>query len=68
MSKARIEFNRDICIGCQSCSGICPNWVPKMDGKVTPAKLELEEGEVALNEEAAAYCPMHAIKIVKKPD
>ena len=65
MAGARIEFNRKICVGCQSCAGICPNWKIEKDGKAMPIKTELEESEVALNEEAAKYCPMNAIKIIK---
>lgn len=60
----KIEFNKEVCIGCGTCAAVCPdNWV--MDGdKAKPLKTELKE--VGCNKEAADACPVQAIRIAKK--
>lgn len=64
MAKFKVEFNRDCCMGCGSCSAVCPeNWEMKDDGKSTPKKTELEE--LGSNQDAADSCPGQCIKIVK---
>ncbi len=70
MTKFKIEFNEDECIGCGACAAQCPeNWDMKEnedDGsmKAEPAEFELEE--ISCNELAANVCPVGAIKIVRK--
>ncbi|MFA5108774.1 MAG: ferredoxin [Candidatus Micrarchaeia archaeon] len=68
MSKYKIEFDRELCIGCQSCNRISRNWGLDSEGKAKPANLDVEEADLQHNMEAEKYCPVHAIKVVKKQD
>ncbi|MBU0457419.1 MAG: ferredoxin [Nanoarchaeota archaeon] len=62
--KFKIKHYREKCIGCGSCSSICPkNWVMKKDGKAAPIKTELDE--IGCNQQAADSCPVKIIKITK---
>ena len=62
MSKFRIKFNKDDCIGCAACTSVCDNWV--MDGdKAKPIKTELSDSELKKNKEAEDICPVNAIKV-----
>lgn len=60
----KANINRDECIGCGLCAGICPK-VFKMDDKqiatviLSPIPLELQEDA----KEAANTCPTSAISI-----
>lgn len=66
MAKYKIEFNREACIGCGSCSSICDNWVVEERDKVMKAKPKKAElDEIACNKEAADNCPLQCIKIVE---
>lgn len=48
------------CIGCGSCASICENFEMK-GGKAHPKKSEVEK--ITCEKEAAAACPVNAIKI-----
>ncbi|MFH0832832.1 MAG: 4Fe-4S binding protein [Candidatus Aenigmatarchaeota archaeon] len=56
----KIEFNKNACIGCGSCTSVCANW--EMKGtKACPKKTMLND--VGCNKEAAEICPANAITI-----
>jgi len=61
---AKIQHDRDACIGCGACASICPdNWIMDDDGKSKPKKTTLKD--VGCNQEAADSCPVSCIKVVK---
>jgi ferredoxin len=65
MSKYKIEFEKDKCIGATSCVDRCPdNWEIQSDGKAAFKTEEITEEQLALNMEAAQACPVQAIHIV----
>ncbi len=72
MAKAKIKLNRNECIGCGSCSAICPKLFEMIDdGKahiVGVDKKEIDELEVEkleCSEAAAEVCPVQCIHIEK---
>ncbi len=62
MKTFRINFNREACIGCGSCTTVCSNWVID-ENKAKPKKIEISEKELENNKEAEELCPTGAIKI-----
>jgi ferredoxin len=64
MSKIKIKFVEEECIGCGTCIALCPeNW--EMEGsKAKPIKTELEE--LGNNKIAADSCPVSCIHIVEQ--
>jgi len=62
MSKFKINFEREKCLGCGACTR-CDNWEFADDGKASPVQVELDE--IGCNEEAASICPVNIIKIEK---
>ena len=49
MAKYKIIYDREACIGCQSCVSICPdNWEEDND-KVKPKKTEIADDEQKCN-------------------
>ncbi len=62
---AKIIFEREKCIGCNSCQAVCPKyWKVSEDGKADfLGSGELDE--VDCNQEAADSCPVQCIKIEK---
>ena len=68
----KIVFERNKCIGCGTCSVICPvHWKMGDDGRVdlkdatvNGEKMEKEIEEESCNGEAAQSCPMQCIHIV----
>lgn len=77
MTKYRIEFDRDICIGALACTAVAEDFWPKAeDGKVDLAnavyneetkkwELVIDEKDFHLNQDAADSCPVDAIKVTK---
>ncbi len=61
---AKIEFDREACIGCMACTTVSSNWVED-NGKVKPLKKQVSGKEVQENKEAAAMCPVQAIKVLE---
>ena len=58
----KIEQDLEKCIGCGSCTSVCPNnWEMKDDGKAHPIQEEVEE--LGCNKEAEEICPVQSIKI-----
>ncbi|MBN2478011.1 ferredoxin [Candidatus Micrarchaeota archaeon] len=63
----KITLDRDACIGCGSCTAVCPKyWEMGDDGKTTlkgskDNVLEIEEAEC--NMDAAQSCPVNCIHI-----
>ena len=69
MAKYRILFDKGTCIGSGACTSVCPeNWeLVEKNGefKARPKKTEISEDEYPSNAEAAAICPVDAIRIEK---
>ncbi len=66
MAKYKIKYDREICIGCQSCVSICPNnW--EEDGDKVKVK-ETEVDDLGCNKEAEDICPVDAIKVEEIKD
>jgi len=62
MSKFKVTVDKEKCIGCGSCSAICPaNWEMDDQGKASP-KEELVE-KLGCNQTAAENCPVQAIEV-----
>jgi ferredoxin len=67
----KIIFERSKCIGCGTCSVICPGfWELGDDGRAilkggveTEENFEREVNDVECNEEASQSCPMQCIHI-----
>tara|TARA_Y100000310_G_scaffold341089_1_gene439064 strand:- start:6421 stop:6786 length:366 start_codon:yes stop_codon:yes gene_type:complete len=77
MTKYKIEFDREVCIGALACTAVAENFWPKAeDGKVdlTGAtyneqtelwELIIDEKDFQVNQDSAESCPVEAIKITK---
>jgi ferredoxin len=67
MTKVKIVFNADACIGCGACTVQCPeNWElveEKGMYKAKPKRMLLDD--IGKNQEAKDICPVNAIDIVK---
>lgn len=60
MKKAKV--NKDLCIGCGACTGICPDvFTFDDDGKAVAG--EVVAGTEDAVDEAAAGCPVQAIEV-----
>ena len=80
MTKYKIEFDREACIGALSCYAAAPKFWPRSeDGKVdlTGAKfnkdtkkweLIITSKDLEVNKEAEEVCPVFVIKITKIED
>jgi ferredoxin len=69
MPKAKIEFDRDTCIGCGACNAQSDNWEMEEDSgqdelKAKPKCLDVSEDDYDHNKEAEDVCPVQCIKIV----
>ena len=62
MNKFKINFNKEVCIGCSACVSVCDNWVVDNE-KVKPKKTTISEKELKNNKEAENICPVNAIKM-----
>lgn len=66
MAKFFIEFDRDACIGCGACAGVCPeNWEFRGE-KSNPIKIEFYEA--GCNRKAEVVCPVGCIKVLGKEE
>jgi len=77
MTKYKIVHDREICIGCAACAGVCPKyWVMNSDGKSDVVGATVENGMELLgsnenpltedydsNIDAAESCPVNCIHI-----
>ncbi len=71
MSKYKVEIERPLCIACESCVSICPDfWEMAADGfshlkdsKKTGENEEREMDEAECNIEAAESCPANCIHV-----
>lgn len=71
----KIILERAKCIGCGSCSALCPSYFKLDDDGLAVLKgaynnkdeqvLEIQEHEVGCAKEAAEVCPVQIIKIEK---
>lgn len=62
MDKFKINFDKEMCIGCQVCTSVCDNWIMD-DNKVKLKKTTISKKELKSNKEAENICPVNAIKI-----
>lgn len=77
MTKYKIEFDREVCIGALACTAVAEHFWPRSeDGKVdlTGAtyneqtkkwELIIDDKDFQINQDAADSCPVEAIKIIK---
>lgn len=80
MTRYKIEFDRETCIGALACNAVAEKfWQKADDGKVDLAgatfnegakkwELIIDEEDFELNKEAEEVCPVAAIKITKIGD
>ena len=62
MTKYKIEFNKEECIGCGSCASVCDNWIlDEKEYKAKPKKTILDK--IGCNKDAEEACPVGAIKV-----
>ncbi len=62
MPKYRVTVDENKCIGCGSCSAVCPaNFEMTAGGKAKSIKQEIES--MGCNQLAAESCPVEAIRI-----
>lgn len=58
-----VKVNKDLCIGCGACTGICPNvFAIEDDGKAAAVVAEVAAEDEASVDEAIAGCPVCAIE------
>ena len=63
MAKYKIKYDRETCIGCQSCVSVCPNSWEEDGEKVILKKEDIDDDVLKENKEAEEICPVEAIKI-----
>ena len=64
MSKYRIEFERNKCVGTTACVEECPdNWEIKEDGKSMFKVKDFDDDKIEGNMAAAKACPVKIIHI-----
>ena len=68
MTKYKIAYDKETCIGCQNCVSVCPDNWEKNGDKVNPKKIYIENKAFMDNKEAEDVCPVEAIKIKKIED
>ena len=63
---AKIEFNKEECIGCGACTSVSDNWVmDEKENKAKPKTISIGKDELAKNKEAEDVCPVKCIKIIE---
>jgi ferredoxin len=72
----KVMLDREHCIGCSACVGVCPKfWEMGSDGKTTLKnskrndggwyELEVKDADVDCNRQAAQACPVDVIRVVE---
>ncbi|MCD6409530.1 MAG: ferredoxin [Candidatus Verstraetearchaeota archaeon] len=62
--KARVSVEKETCIGCGTCSSLCPDVFELSEDGQAVVKIEVVEGELAdCAREAKESCPTGAISI-----
>lgn len=62
----KVTVNKDLCISCGACTGICPNVFAIEDDGKAGAVGAVAAGDEGAVEEAAAGCPVGAIVVEDK--
>ncbi len=57
----KISIDSEKCLGCESCTQICPRSFEMKNGKAHPKKTEVEQ--ITCEKDAEAGCPNGAISI-----
>lgn len=57
---AKVSVNKDLCIGCGACTGICPSCFAIGDDGKAEVIAQPAEGDASVND-AVASCPVGAI-------
>jgi ferredoxin len=65
MADKKVIVDKDLCIGCGACTGICPDIFAIEDDGKAGAVGELTDANAASADEAVAGCPVGAITINK---
>ena len=60
---AKVSVNQKTCIGCESCSEICPNVFVVKNGKSQPKVKEVSGADEECAKKAEEACPVGAIKV-----
>ena len=65
MAKYRIIIDQEVCIGCKTCTSICPEYFgfDERKGKAKPKKSEIDE--LGCSQKASDACPVLAITVEK---
>ena len=72
MAKYVVKQDREQCIGCGACVGLCPKfWEMNDDGKADLIggknnEIEIEDADLDCNKQAAENCPVNIIHITKE--
>jgi ferredoxin len=59
----KVSVDKEKCIGCGSCTSVCPEFFELDEGKARPIHKQVEDLESI--EQADSICPSQAIKIEK---
>jgi ferredoxin len=62
---AKVTVDQVTCIGCESCSALCPNLFEVKNGKSRPRKKDISGDEIELAKKAAEACPTQSIKVTE---
>jgi len=60
----KVEIDEEKCIGCGSCTAVCPDNF-KMEGNKAKVK-NPNPSQIGCNKDAENVCPVHAIKVVEE--
>lgn len=64
MAKYNVEVDKEKCISCGSCTGICPdNFQMDADGKSKALNKQISDKELSCSKSAAEGCCVNAIHI-----
>jgi ferredoxin len=61
---AKVTVNQKTCIGCESCTALCPNVFEMRNGKSQPKMKEVKGEDESCAKNAVQTCPVGAIKVV----
>ena len=62
---AKINVDQKTCIGCESCSTLCPGIFEVKNGKSSPKKKNISGDEIKCAKQAEEACPTNSIKVIE---
>jgi ferredoxin len=60
---AKVTVDQKTCIGCESCSAMCPKVFEVKNGKSKPKMKEVKGADEECAKNAVAACPTNSIKV-----